>query len=124
MFSKKPSMEEFAADFAQDNIEEIFKQIASYEYKYGKEFSENLTFNFIASFIGAMVYQELKQRKKGSTVDEAYERASETFMRLKSKTQQAVAAGFQSSINTFTGKNIEYYCKIEPIPEPPTKVIQ
>ena len=110
MAIKKIDLEALAEKFAKENMTAIFEQINYYEDKHGKGFGEQLYATVIAAIVGARLYKTLTEagKEKGKT--------SAAFIRLKHKTEEAVVAGIQGSIEILTGKEVEYVCRIEPVP--------
>lgn len=117
------TLEEWCNFFSAKMAEEVFN---SFEKEYAKIGHENyvmLVGHFLAGFISATVYRslavlplELEGKKQ-----EQYEFAQAQFGEIKEILADAVSAGVQGGILTWSGKSIEYYTQIKVTPEPVNK---
>jgi hypothetical protein len=112
--------------FSRYNTRAIFEQLEVEEYKHGEGYSEELIIDFLAGFMSASVYKIMddNRRTPPASLGETKMSELEVLLRLRERIQQAVSAGFQGAIQTYSGNKIEYYCQIYPVPEAPTKVLQ
>ncbi len=78
---------------------------------------KDLGINFVAAFIGAVVYKTLRERPVHiKTREEMLTHTTKSFAETKLKIQDAVAAGFQGAMQTYTKQSIDYYCQVKTIP--------
>ena len=78
----------------------------------------------VAKMVGTAavhVLMSAPEELKGEKV--RYEYVKEAFVSYKAGIQEAVAAAFTAAMSNFSGKELEYYCLIKPVPEPPTKQV-
>lgn len=78
--------------------------------------------SFLSAYLGGVVNQCL--HKHADSVKSREEQAEEVmgaFRELKHNVQEAIGAGFAGGMSSFSGREIEYYCKINAIPEAPSK---
>ena len=112
------SFDEITEEFCKSNSNDIFERLAVNEFHYGRGISEDLMMEFVAYLTGAMVCKLMEGKPpKSYTKEQKYELANKTFARIKMKLQNAVSAGVQGGVETLTGKQVEYSCTIEPMPD-------
>jgi hypothetical protein len=100
-------------------VKECMKVIDGQTAAKGKDAGESLTINFIAMFIGTILHRSLVTRPAGLfDKDEIYEYTQNNFAITKGKIQDAVAHGFQGAMQSFSGKQVEYYCQVRPVGDP------
>lgn len=119
------SLEDWRCKLSKEITEEILKIVDREQDSLGREFALSLISTFMATFISAVVYQALSEEVKNSKneVDKkkTYDKVYKNLSDMKEGMQDAIAAGFQGAMSTFSGKPIEYYCQIKTIPEPMNK---
>lgn len=78
----------------------------------------------VATLVGTILYKELKLKatSDGSQKDKS-DAVTARFAEAKLLMQQAVSAGFESAMVRFTGKPIEYYCLVKPVPKAPSESV-
>lgn len=79
---------------------------------------------FVARLIGLAVWKSLNLKTKieNPTDKQQYQFTSDNYRDMKVSVQNAVAAGFTAAFKSFTSKEVEYYCDINPVSEPLNKL--
>lgn len=100
-------------------VAEIFRLVESQKEIMGQTATDSVYMSVLASFVGTLVFNVLTapQDQKKSKKDIAND-ITKYYGNLKISVQEAISAGFTGAMNKFTNKNLEYYCKIVPVPEP------
>lgn len=93
---------------AIQDIEEAVKGV-------GPELVHDLTLHFIAHFVGAAVYRVLTEKRTG-TKKEITLQVQDEFAAFKFGVQDSIALAFQGAMSSYSRINIDYYCKILPVP--------
>jgi len=100
---------------------EVLSYMLEVEQLKGVEVSKLVANAFVDNFIAALVYRYLTERPPGATPKttnkEALEHVKKNFVTIKVEMQDAVAMAFQKAMSAFSGKDMEYYCEIKPMPE-------
>jgi len=111
---------QWADEFSQMLVDETFKLLDA-QTKNGKAATKEVASIFVARFTGVLLYRTLTDSNDIKDKNELYLHTSKNFSDLKSKLQDAVAAGFSGAMSKFTKKHVEYYCQVKPVPEPINK---
>jgi len=119
---KVMSLEDYTNMMASDMTSELFKFVSYYEKKVGKAYSATLIQAFLQSFITKLVNDALESQPHGSD-KERYDKTMTEFSVVKSVIQDAVAFGFSDATALFSGKELDYYCSITPVPDPTSKLL-
>lgn len=119
---KVMSLEDYTNMMASDMTSEIFKFISYYEKKVGKAHSASLVQAFLQNFVTKLVGDALDAYPHGSD-EERYDKTMTEFGVVKSVIQDAVAFGFSDATALFSGKELDYYCSITPVPDPTSKLL-
>lgn len=118
MSKKEISDEQWADEVSRELVEETFKLLQGrgmYAFRLA-------AVNFIARFVGVLTHEALRAKPKGKlNKEEQYKFVEGNFMKVKASLQECVAAGVQGAVSTFSGRKVEYYCVIKPVPEPVNK---
>ena len=118
---QKSEFQSWSEDLANDMVTRTMKYIDSTVEKKGGDTeaaAQFLCLMFIARFIGVMLFRCLSRDGKPQlTRDEEYKQTTKSMGMLKAHIQEAVSLGFSGAMTTFTGKQIDYYCQIRPVPE-------
>lgn len=87
----------------RDIIPDVFDRIAT---------------NVLASYIGTLVYQALSYKDKSGKMSkkDLYDLTANNFKNIKTNIQEAVASGFTGAMSTYSGKQVDYYCKLMVVP--------
>lgn len=94
----------------------------------GAEYKYELALHFLANMLGASVFKLLQEvpamNKKGEKLSkkERTQLSLDNYATFKRGAQDAIAYGFQTALSTYSGMNVEYYCKITPVPEAKSKL--
>ncbi len=116
--TKKLSTEEAIASLSSDLALEVLRMIDDLRSKGGDAVAQAVTVDFLAAFTTASVVRALGDVSTAQSSRAQYEAASARFLAHKNAVQEAVAAGFQSAMSTFSGTAVEYYCMIKMVPDP------
>lgn len=88
----------------------------------GELTSKKLHASFVKFLIKEMVKESLLVKNESKlTSKEAYKVAYKSFQEMKSVIQLVIALGFEKAFEDFSNSYVEYYCKIEAVPEPVNK---
>jgi hypothetical protein len=86
--------------------------------------SKKLSSMFIRYFVSKMVLDSLTEyKKKKLDGKEAYDFTKKNFSEMKDELQLEIAKGFEIGFLKYSGKDIEYYCQVKPVPEPINKEV-
>lgn len=103
-------------------VKENFRVLDLQKVKYGKTLSDRMTTHFIACFVGAAIHKVLQDCPENiKTVEGRFKHVKKNFGAIKLSVQESIAAAFSAAMGEFTGKNIEYYCRITVVGEPANK---
>jgi hypothetical protein len=115
------SLDEYREAVAKHLLEKIFKLLLTEEQKYGNVFVLKVVDKLVTGIIGGMLYRELTMTPPLLEKEEQYEFTKAAFSKYKSGVQEAVALAFQGAMTQWSGKSVEYYCQVKPVPEPTNK---
>lgn len=108
-------IDEIASGFVKENVRALNVQ----QDRLGEELVVKITMSFLAGLIAAVVLKSLDHSGKESyTKKQLHDIVYKRFGDIKLDIQNAVAAGFQGAMFTFSGESTEYYCQIKPVPDP------
>jgi hypothetical protein len=72
---------------------------------------------FLARFAGTILYRALTEpAPPGLSKDKIAAFTIQNFAGMKQCVQEAVAAAFSGAMNTYSGQQTEYYCRVRPVP--------
>lgn len=111
--------EEQAEIFSQYMVEEMCKLLKAHAPdKFGVMMSA-----FLATFVGNMVYKKLQEKPETAmSKEDLFKFTKDNFIGVRMQVQEAVAAGVSGAMTTYSGKHVEYYCQVKPVPEPISKL--
>lgn len=112
--------EQWGDELAKILALESFKLINAQEKIYGPAFVETVQMSLIASFVCALVITSLNEQNPGVSNAQMEKIVESKFLNTKGLIANAVAAGFQGAMQTFTGRPCEYYCNVGAASEPVT----
>lgn len=73
---------------------------------------------FLAAFLTTALVKVLKERPADTrSPEQVYKFVANNFAEMKTKVQVAVAASFESAMSHHTGRSVEYFCRVSPVPE-------
>lgn len=99
---------------------EVMALLYAEEKKYGVAFSESVGITIIARLVSTLYFNALTptaEQEKLSDV-ELEKIVSTRANTMKLALQDSIAAGFAGAMEMFSGRSIEYYCQVKPVPEP------
>lgn len=77
-----------------------------------------LSAKFLKDFTKRLVLDSLMEHTtKSLSEQEAFTLTKQSFSDIKSSIQQEISAGFEDAFYEYTGRKVEYYCQILPVPE-------
>ncbi len=118
------SLENWISDFAKTMALGLIKIMDEQGAEHGVEVAHSAATQFTGAFIAALTCRALgNNRIVPGTSKEQYEKVSLQLAAHKTRVQEAVAAGFAGAMSEFVGRPVEYYCLIQPVPEPVTQAI-
>lgn len=108
------NFEQWADKVTDGMIRETFKAVK--EQNRDASFSQHALSLFLAKYVGNLLFKVLNDPlPKGLTNEEQYERKHQQYVEIKTRVLEAVAAGFSSAMRSYSGKNLDFYCKIEDV---------
>lgn len=119
-------LDKWKDEFSQHLIEVIFKSLLMEEQERGVVFSQDIAVTFLARYIGGLIYNALEHKPtgfSGLTGKEQFDYISEQYADLKRRVEDAVAAGFQGAMSTYSKMPVDFYCKIKAVEEPASKLV-
>jgi hypothetical protein len=114
------TFEKWADEFTTMITAETYKLLDAQTTRKGTKASRYVLAQFLSKFIGMAVYMSLTEEVKGSK-DQQFKLAKDNFADMKVKIQEAVSTGFSAAMMLFANKDIEYYCRVTPVPPPANK---
>lgn len=117
-------LNQWVDDVAQGLAKESFRLMQGVKKpKDNPLLTQELGTKFVEHYIQALVYHVLTDMpgKDKATKTEQYEYVQSNFMTLKYQLQGSICEGFERAIEAFSNMHIEYYCQINPVPEPINK---
>ncbi len=121
---KTLDLNEWIDSFSTFMADETLKILRGHSNKRGREVGRALCIHFLARVLSATVLDTLNtQDETAQTEKEQYEFSKHQFAELKTQVQDSVALSFQTALSHFTGRQVEYYCTIKPVPDPVTGTV-
>lgn len=112
-------LDDYASEMARELTIKVLEGLDNSCFEVGGEYRDELTIHFITHFVGAVVYRVLTEKLPDKAAKKEKEKIKiDQFANFKYGMQEAVAFGFQSAMQIYSKKSIEYYCKISPVPDP------
>ena len=122
MSKKEMTAQEFTDEFSKQLTivaTELTKQV---EEEFGMRTADNATASFLATFIGVMVKRRLNRPNPLKLpAEKQCNLVMSDYNDFKIKIQNSIALGFQDAMSQWSGKSVEFYCQIKPVPEPINK---
>lgn len=111
---------EYATELTTALTTEVLRLISRDEQKFGPDWATGVRVSVIASLVSNVVFAVLtaKIESPAKTLDEAASITHSGYKGHKEAIEQAIAAGFQGAFQAFNGKSTEFFCQIQPVPEP------
>lgn len=119
---KMISVEDYTQMVSSDMTAEIYKFVKYYEQKVGKGTGLNLVGSFVQELVLRVVYEALNSSPDGAD-KVRYEKTMSEFNLTKTILQDSIAFGFSDAMAKFTGKEMDYFCNITPVPDPTSKLL-
>ncbi len=112
------TVQEWAENFSAPVIANILVLLRAEEKSMGPKCKNELVSTFLAGYVAATMYQSLTTTEGVKmTKEQRYSTTMTEFSQAKSRLAEAISMGFTMAMKNFSGKSIEYYCDIRPIPE-------
>jgi hypothetical protein len=105
-------IDDFIENFAKTIADESLKLISDVER--GDDLGIKIASRFIHHLVKNLVQSSVSTIKVSS---ETYKEAKAKFLHVKGNIQSNVASGYESALRDLTGQSVEYFCKIEAVPE-------
>lgn len=116
---KTLDLNEWIDSFSAFMADETLKILRLNTEKRGPEVGRALCIHFLARIMTSTVLESLHMRLENpKTEEDALKYNQKCFAELKTQIQDAVSLSFQTAMSHYTGRQVEYYCQIKPIPEP------
>lgn len=110
-------------EFAEFIAKESYNLVTTCGKKQAEDVSLLLSTKFIQYYTEIIVLKSLSVTDgKELSSKQNYTITKDSFMRLKTELQTELAKGFENAFRKYAGKNVEYYCQINPVPEPISKL--
>lgn len=103
----------------------VFQFLEVQRVNHGDVFKQALTHHFIKLYIGAIVFDALKSNPDTvqPSSQDILDHVMKQFGTSKADVQEAVSNAFQEAMSAFTGRTVEYYCAIAPVPDMISKAV-
>lgn len=110
-------------DFYAEHMVEVMQNMLEAQAKtLGNEFSKNVAVKFVEKFISVFVYKTLAEKSsKANTPQDKFQHAYKNYANVKYSLQEAIGLAFGASFYAFSGREVDYMCRIQAVPEAPTK---
>lgn len=118
------SVDKYTEQVAKDATIAVMRLVDTYESQVGKGQGIRLLSTFLQTFIGTAVFAVLSREQRmaaaaGKKVGhEEAERTMDAYRNFKVDVQDAIATGYGDAAFQFSGRNTDYYCQIQIVPEP------
>lgn len=111
------NLNQYAALLTQNLAEHCLKILQQQTKDLGLEFANEVYAQLIAKFIGGMTYNALMLRPESPCgKKDLLEYTQKNFLDVKHQVQHSVSSGIQGAMHAYSGKTVEYYCLIKPVP--------
>ena len=117
-------LNEYTEKTAKDATLAVMRLVDAYESQVGKGTGGQLIGAFLQTFVGTAVFsvltreQRAAQRAGREAGPEEADRTMDAYRNFKIDVQEAIATAFGDASFQFSGRNVDFYCQIQPIPEP------
>ncbi len=103
--------------FSRLLVDETFRLIEGEGRLHGGAFTRLVIQRFLTIYISTWASKALQAKaKETATKSEIFSFTAANFAKAKVRIQEAVSEGFQMAMGDFTGKSVEYYCQVNPVP--------
>lgn len=115
---KKISPEEWAATAGVKMAQKVMGAFLKEKNRIGEENYRVMFAIFLSGLVSAFLKFSLNEFPQGPhySSDEVTKFAEKNFIRLKETLANALAAGVQGGVQSWSGQEVEYYVQIKPIP--------
>lgn len=104
------------ADFVVDMVVKSVELLDSYNYQ--------LKYKFLLGFTTHIIFSALKLIPKDPcSKEELYKFTENNFVTAKYNIQEMIAGAFSQALTLYSGKKVDYTCKVEPTPSGNTKLM-
>lgn len=113
--NKELTVTEYVTHFSKTLTTEIFSLLDADEKKLNKPVRTQVVHSLVGSLIATEVYRILNKTGDGLTKEEMATRVIKDFQTIKNSLQEIIAAAFTGAMGSYSGKDIDYYCKIQAV---------
>lgn len=115
---------DWAHGLSEAMVNEAMKTLES-ETDVSSEAIKEVSKVFLSKFIGVILFKTLHEaaNEKPESKNTQYQHTMNKYAEMKIRIQDAVAAGFQGAMSTFAKKDVDYYCVVKALAEPPTNLV-
>jgi hypothetical protein len=93
------------------------------EREFGPQFADELILHSVSKLLGVLAYKTLTAKIKGVRDDKLEDIISSNFRIIRMASADAIADAFSAAMTTFCKKPVDYYCKIEAVPDPESDMV-
>lgn len=115
------SLQEYIDEYVLALTDAITDGLNEQVHLIGSDHARILAMTIVTSLVAAILYKELRVKADGATSRAKEQAVIDHFSQTKDLMQEAVAAGFALSMSKFSGKSVDYYCQVKPVPVSPSK---
>lgn len=117
------NVKEWAETFSAPVIAEIIRVLRAEEKRMGGMAKNELMATFVTGFVGAMMYNSLVEYQGfAETKEQQLDITQKNFANTKTRLCEAVAQAFTAAMGNWSGRRVDYYCQVQPFPEPQNKL--
>lgn len=111
-------------DYSTFMADEALKLIDAQGNKRGPEVKRALIIHFMARVLTSTVFTVLHERpEKVKDKKERLDFNKKNYAEFKEQICEMIGMSFSTALSHYSGKSIEYYCVIKPIPDPLSKAV-
>ena len=107
--------------FVRNIVEESFRLLDAY---YQEDKTQHLRLKFLTMMLSQVILDSLSFKPDAPcSREELYEYTKRNFEKIKLDLQTLIAVSFEQALLKYSGKFIEYFVQIRPVPEPVSKTM-
>lgn len=115
---RKLTVKDYIVKSSREMTRELVKFTVKFEKEVGAETGGLLVEAFLRDFVGALVYQALTVVPKGQrSGKESLETTRKAFNVTKAMIQDTIGDAFSDAMLEFSGRHLDYFCEVSPVPE-------
>lgn len=106
-------------DYSTFMADEALKMLQAQGDKKGPDVHRALLIHFLARVITSSVFSVLHERPKNEKANknEVLEHNKKNYAGFKEQIEEMIAMSFGTALSHYSGKDLDYYCVIRPVPE-------